>query len=95
MHSEKLVSSKENPFSKVIKTMQSLGIHMNFDGNQRNYMVNDYGDEMYVDTINYSRWDTDQKNAVIAYMESAGFSPSEINKVSAYIDRLLLFNSVK
>lgn len=89
------VSSKEHPFANVIGVCESLGIGMYFDGNNRNYMLNDFGDEVYVDTISYSDWDESKKNVLLSYMRKQGYDGGNIRKAEAYINRLIVINGSK
>lgn len=88
----KYVSSVEYPFWIVIDTLKKIGIQIKFDNNERNYMVNDYGDELFVDTINYSNWSEMDRDRVLNFMKQNGYSESDIRVVENSINRLLVIN---
>lgn len=93
VHSHRNVSSTEHPFSKVIDIFEKLGIPILFDRNERNYMVSDYDDEIFVDTINYNNWSEEQKDAVINYIEAEGYSKRDVRVVKSCFERLMIINS--
>ena len=93
MHIGLPVESAANPFYKVRDTFIELDIPVVFDKNERNYMVSDYKDEMFVDMVNYSNWTTDQKNRVLSYMQQHGYQPRDIKIAETCLNRLLVLKT--
>lgn len=82
---------QENSFRVVVDAIKEMKLPLEFDENERNYMVSEEGREYFVDTINFRGWTEEMVKSVFSYMDRKGFGDEDKQKANKYLERLISF----